>query len=69
MYPWTKFHLIWQTSDFVGPNFPKENMNDKNFEKINIKIEISISLSTSVPNFSQFEELQILGPNLPKKYE
>ena len=42
MYPWTKFHLIWQTFDFVGPNFPKENMNDKNFEKINIKIEISI---------------------------
>ena len=69
MYPCTKFHLIWRTSDFVGPNFLKENMNDKNFEKINIKIEISISLSTSVPNFSQFEELQILGPNLPKKYE
>ena len=69
MYPYTKFHLIWRTSDFVGPNFLKENMNDKNFEKINIKIEISISLSTSVPNFSQFEELQILGPNLPQKYE
>ena len=28
-----KFHLIWQTSDFMGPNFPKENVNDKNFEK------------------------------------
>ena len=42
MCPWTKFHLICQTSDFVGPNFPKENMNDKIFEKINIKIEISI---------------------------
>ena len=69
MYPYTKFHLIWRTSDFLGPNFLKENMNDKNFEKINIKIEISISLSTSVPNFSQFEELQILGPNLPQKYE
>ena len=69
MYPYTKFHLIWRTSDFVGPNFLKENMNDKNFEKINIKIEISISLSTSAQNFSQFEELQILGPNLPQKYE
>ena len=69
MYPCTKFHLIWRTSDFLGPNFLKENVNEKNFEKINIKIEISISLSTSVPNFSQFEELQILGPNLPKKYE
>ena len=44
-------------------------MTDKSFEKINIKIVISIYESTSVPNFSQFEELQILGPNLPKKYE
>ena len=41
MYRCPKFHLIWRTSDFVGPNYPKENMNDKNFEKINIKIEIS----------------------------
>ena len=40
-------------------------MDYKNFEKINNKIEISIS--TSAPNFSQFEELQVLGPNLPKK--
>ena len=69
MYPCTKFHLIWRTSDFLGPNFLKENVNEKFFEKINIKIEISISLSTSAPNFSQFEELQILGPNLPQKYE
>ena len=44
-------------------------MNDKNSEKINIKIQISIQQSTSVPNFSQFAELQILGPNLPKRYE
>ena len=42
MYPWTKFRLIWQASDFVGPNFPNENLHDKNFEKINIKIKISI---------------------------
>ena len=42
MYPCTKFQLIWRTSNFVGPNLPKENINDKNFEKINIKIEISI---------------------------
>ena len=41
MYPCTKFHLIWQISDFVEPNFPKENINDKNFEKTNIKIEIN----------------------------
>ena len=44
-------------------------MNDKTFEKININIETSISQSTSAPNFSQSEELQILGPNLPEKYE
>ena len=34
-------------------------MNDKNSEKINIKIQISIQQSTSVPNFNQFAELQI----------
>ena len=44
-------------------------MNDKNFEKINIKIEINIQQSTTVPNFDQFEELQILVPNLAKKFE
>ena len=44
-------------------------MNDKNFEKININIEIRIKQSTSVPNFSHFEELGNLGPNLPKKYK
>ena len=42
MYLLTKIHLIWQTSVFVGSNFHKENMNDENFEKINIKIEINI---------------------------
>ena len=46
--------------------FVQNYMNDKTFEKINIKIEISIQQSTSVLNFSQFEELQILGPNLHK---
>ena len=44
-------------------------MNNNNFEKINFKIEISISQSTSVPNFSQFEELHNMGSNLPKKHE
>ena len=47
----------------------QNNMNYKNFEKINIKIEISIKQSISVPNFSQFNELQYLGPKLPKEYE
>ena len=58
MYPCIKFQFICS-----------KNMNDKNSEKINIKIQISIQQSTSVPNFSQFAELQILGPNLPKRYE
>ena len=44
-------------------------MNDKNLEKINIKIEISIQQSTSIANLNQFEELKILGPNLPKNFE
>ena len=52
----------------MGQNLAK-NMNEKDFEKVNIKMEISTWPSTSVPNFSQFEELQILGPNLPQKYE
>ena len=38
-------------------------------EKINFKIEISISQSTPVPKFGQFQELHFLGPNFPKKYE
>ena len=46
-----------------------KNINEKNFEEINIKVEISIWQSTSLPNFSKFEELQILRPNLPQKYE
>ena len=41
-------------------------MNEKDFEKINVKVEIITWPSTSVPNFSQFEELQIFGPNLPQ---
>ena len=40
MYDCTKFQLIWRTSDF-RTKFVKKNMNDKNFEKINIKIIIS----------------------------
>ena len=40
-------------------------MNDKTFEKINIKIVISIQQCTLLQNFSHFVELQIMGP---KKY-
>ena len=41
MYPCTKFQLIWRTSD-VGTKVSQQIMNSKNFEKINIKIVISI---------------------------
>ena len=40
-YPCTKFQLIWRTSDF-GTKLAQKNMNDKNFEKIMVKIVISI---------------------------
>ena len=41
-------------------------MNDKDFEKTNVKIVISIQQCTPVGNFSEIEELcQIC----PKKYE
>ena len=41
MYPCSKFQLIWRTSGF-GTKLAQKNMNDKHFEKINIKIVISI---------------------------
>ena len=37
-------------------------MNDKNFQKINIKFEIRIQQFAPLPNFIQFGELQFLGP-------
>ena len=44
-------------------------MNEKDFEKINIKMEISAWASTSVLNFSQAKKIQILGAMFKKKYE
>ena len=41
MYPCTNFQSICRTSDFKNKLAPK-SMNDKNFEKMNIKIEISM---------------------------
>ena len=41
MYPCTKFQLIWRTSDF-GTKLPPKIMMDKTFDKINIKMEISM---------------------------
>ena len=59
--------LIWRSSNF-GAKFSQNNMNDKTFEKINVKIVTSIQQCTHVPNFSQFEELLFLKPNLSKKH-
>ena len=39
MYPCNKLQLIWRTADFAT-KFAQKNMNDKNFEKINIHFEI-----------------------------
>ena len=46
-----------------------KNMNDKNFEKINIEFETSMYKSTPLRNFSQFEEMRIMRPNLLKNHE
>ena len=67
MCPCIKFQSIWRTLGF-GTKFAQSYMKDEILKKINIKIEISIYQSVFVPNVSQFEELQILGPHLPKKY-
>ena len=69
----TKCNCLANLSQFeelqiLGPKL-SQNMNEKDFEKINIEMEISAWRCTSVPNFSQFEELHILGPSLPQKYE
>ena len=42
-------------------------MTDNNFEKLNIKIVISVQQFTHARNFNHFEELQIVEPNLPQK--
>ena len=43
-------------------------MSEKKIKKINIKFETRIKQYISVPDFSQFGELQFLGPNLHKKH-
>ena len=68
MYPCIKFQSIWKTSNF-GVKLVQKNMTNKNFEKTNIKIVLSIYQRTPLQNFSQFEEIKIIGPNLPKKQE
>ena len=63
MYPSTKFQSVWRTSNFETKFAPK-NMTDKNFEKTNIKIVISIQQCTPLQYFSHLVELQIMGSNL-----
>ena len=63
MYPCTKFRLTWRTSDSEIKFAPK---NFTNFEKINMKIVISIQHCTPLRIFSHFVKLQIMVPNLPK---
>ena len=41
MYPCTKLLLICRTSAF-GTKFAQKNVNENNFEKINVKIVIDI---------------------------
>ena len=68
MYPCTKCQSIRKTSDFAT-KFAQKNMNDKNFEKINVKVIINIAMYPCT-KFKLFQRTQILGPNLPpKKYE
>ena len=44
-------------------------MTDENFGKMNMKIVKITPQCTLVPNISWFGKLQLLGPNLAKKYE
>ena len=41
--PFIKLQSVWRTLDF-GTKFAQENMNDKIFEKLSIKFEISVIL-------------------------
>ena len=59
MYPGIKFQLTWRTSDF-GTKFTSKNMREIFLKKINIEFETRIKQCMSVPDFSQFGELQFL---------
>ena len=59
MYPGIKFQLTWRTSDF-GTKFAPKNMSKKKIKKIKIEFETRINQFMSVPDFSQFGELQFL---------
>ena len=64
MYPVIKFQLTWRTSDFETKSGPK-NMSEKKKKKkkklkLNTEFETRIKQCMSVPDFSQFGELQFL---------
>ena len=51
MYSCTKIQSIWRTSDFET-KFAQKNMADKDFQKITIKIIISVEQCIPVSNFN-----------------
>ena len=61
MYPVIKFQLTWRTSNFETKFGPK-NMSEKKKKKLklNTEFETRIKQCMSVPDFSQFGELQFL---------
>ena len=66
MYPCKKFHPIWRTSEFEI-KFAQENMNENNFEKINIKIKIFtiyFSFGTKFPKKTLYSG--VLGQTQPE---
>ena len=50
----------------MAPNLPKK-MADRKFEKMNIKIEMSIYQPTFVPNFMSIWRTLDFGSKFPKK--
>ena len=62
-----KFQSIWRALDFV--QICPKLYECQHFETLNIKIVIGMQQYTPVSNFSLFEELKILKPNLSKKYQ
>ena len=66
MYPCTNFQLIWRTSDF-GTKFAQKNMNDKNFEKINIKLEKKDITMYACTKFQSIRRTSVFGTKFAQK--
>ena len=65
MYPSTNFMSIWKKTDY-GTKFAQKHEWQKFWKNKHHNRNKHIEC-TPAPNFSWFRELQILGPNLPKK--